>query len=207
MTDQPKQRRQYASRMAPDLRREQLLDVALAISADKGLREVNMEAIARESGVTKPVVYGLFANTDAVLEALVEREQRRAQAQLQAAVPADLDPSDPVAALNAGVAGFLAAVRANGATWQLLLAAEQLPEVARAQHAAARQLLMEQLTLLAQSGLNQRASGPLDAVLLARLIVVGVEEAARLVLEDPDVFTEERLAAFVAELARSIQEG
>lgn len=207
MTADPKPRRQYATRMAPDLRREQLLDVALAISAGKGLREVNMEAIARESGVTKPVVYGVFANTEAVLEALVEREQRRAQGHLQAAVAADMDLTDPVEALNVGVAGFLAAVRANPATWRLLLAADQLPEAARAQHDKARQLLVQQLTLLAEAGMSLRASGPLDAVLLAQLIVVGVEEAARLVLDDPDTFTEERLAVFVSELARSIQEG
>jgi AcrR family transcriptional regulator len=207
MTDEPKQRRQYATRMAPDQRREQLLDVALAISAGKGLREVNMEAIARESGVTKPVVYALFANTDAVLEALVEREQRRAQGHLQATVTPDIDLSDPVKALSIGVSGFLAAVRANPATWRLLLAADQLPEAARAQHDKARQLLVEQLSLLTEAGMSLRASGPLDPVLLARLIVVGVEEAARLVLDDPETFTEERLATFVSELARSIQEG
>jgi len=47
----------------------------------------------------------------------------------------------------------------------------------------------------------------MDAVLLARLILVGVEEAARLVLDDPETFAEERLTTFVTELARSIQEG
>ena len=207
MTTAPKKRRQYASRMAPEERREQLLDVALAISATRGLREVNMEAIARESGVTKPVVYSVFANTEAVLEALVEREQRRAQGHLQDAVTPDMDLSDPVKALSVGVEGFLSTVRDNAATWRLLLSAEQLPEAARAQHDRARQLLVGQLTLLTEAGLALRASGPLDAALLARLIVVGVEEAARLVLDDPDTFTEERLASFVSELARSIQEG
>jgi AcrR family transcriptional regulator len=204
---EPRKRKQYASRMAPERRREQLLDVALDIAATRGLPEVNMEAIARESGVTKPVVYGVFPNSDAVLEALVEREQRRAQRHLQDAVPLDLDLSDPVKALSVGVAGFLGAVRENSATWRLLLAADQLPEVARAQHAKARQLLVGQLALLAEAGISLRASGPLDPILLARLILVGVEEAARLVLEDPDTFTEGRLAAFVSELARSIQEG
>lgn len=205
--EEPRKRKQYASRMAPEARREQLLDVALAIAATRGLPEVHMEAIARESGVTKPVVYGVFANTEAVLEALVEREQRRAQGHLQAAVTADMDLTDPVRALSVGVAGFLATVRANPATWRLLLSAEQLPEAARAHYDRSRQSLIEQLTFLTEAGLSLRASGPLDAVLLARLIVVGVEEATRLVLDDPGTFTEERLAEFVSELARSIQEG
>jgi AcrR family transcriptional regulator len=166
-----------------------------------------MEAIARDSGVTKPVVYAVFANADAVLEALVEREQRRAQAQLQAAVTTDMDLSDPVRAVSIGVAGFLSAVRANAATWRLLLSADQLPEAARAQHDKTRRILVGQLTFLAEAGLRQRRAGPLDAELVARLIVIGVEGAARLVLDDPDSFTEERLAAFVSELARSIQDG
>ena len=211
MTDKPSsgepKRKQYASRMPPEQRREQLLDVALEIAATRGLREVNMEAIARESGVTKPVVYGVFANAEAVLEALVEREQRRAQSHLQAAVTPDLDLSDPARALSIGVAGFLSAVRANPATWRLLLSAEQLPEAARAQYDRSRQSLLEQLTALTEAGTSLRASGPLDPVLLARLILVGVEEATRLVLDDPATFTEDRLAAFVSELARSIQEG
>lgn len=193
--------------MAPDLRREQLLDVALTIAATRGLREVNMEAIARESGVTKPVVYGVFANAEAALEELVKREQRRAQEHLQAVVASDMDLSDPVAALNVGVAAFLATVRENAATWRLLLSAEQLPDAARTHHDKARSLLIEQLTLLTEAGLSQRASGPLDAALLARLIVVGVEEAARVVLSDPDTYTEDRLATFFAEVARSVQEG
>jgi hypothetical protein len=88
-----------------------------------------------------------------------------------------------------------------------LLSAEQLPEAARAQYDRSRQSLLEQLTLLAEAGLSLRASGPLDPTLLARLILVGVEEATRLVLDDPGTFTEDRLAAFVSELARSIQEG
>jgi AcrR family transcriptional regulator len=193
--------------MAPDERREQLLDAALAIAATRGLREVNMESIARDAGVTKPVVYAVFANADSVLEALVEREQRRAQAHLTASVASAFDLSDPVRALSIAVAGFLSAVRANQATWRLLLAAEQLPDAARAQYDRARQLLVEQVSVLAEAGLRLRASGPLDPVLLARLIVVGVEEAARLVLDDPNTFSEDRLAAFVSELARSIQEG
>jgi len=207
MTDDPKQRRQYASRLPPEERTEQLLDVALAIAATRGLREVNMESIARESGVTKPVVYGIFANAEAVLEALVKREQGRAQRQLMAAVSADMDLSDPVKALSIGVAGFLSSVRANPATWRLLLAADQLPDAARAQRDVARSDLMDIVTGLAEAGLRQRQAGPLDADLLARLIVVGVEEAARLVLDDPETFTEDRLAAFVSELARSIQHG
>jgi AcrR family transcriptional regulator len=193
--------------MPADQRREQVLDVALGIAASRGLRDVTMEAIARESGVTKPVVYGMFANSDAVLAALVEREQDRALQQLQAAVPPDMDLTDPVAAFRAGVSGFLAAVRANSDSWKLLLAADQLPEAARTQHDRVRRALVRQIAAFVDLGLSRRRSGPIDAELLARLIVVGVESAAELVLEEPDAFSEARIVTFIAELGRSVVEG
>ncbi|HUQ00129.1 MAG TPA: TetR/AcrR family transcriptional regulator [Aeromicrobium sp.] len=200
----PRKRRPYAARMPADQRREQVLDVALHIAASRGLRDVTMEAIARESGVTKPVVYAMFANAESVLAALVEREQARAWQQLQASVPPDLDLSDPLAAFNVGVSRFLGAIRANRETWTLLLAADQLPDAARAQHDEVRRVLVRQIAEFAAVGLRDRPSGPLDPELLANLIVAGVEGSARLVLKQPDDFSEERLAAFAAELARAV---
>jgi len=193
--------------MPADQRREQVLNVALNIAVGQGLREVTMEAIARESGVTKPVVYAMFANADAVLAALVEREQGRALQQLREAVPADMDLSDPVAAFSVGVSGFLATVRANSKTWKLLLAGDQLPDVARRQHDDVRRLLVRQIAALVEAGLRTRAGGPLDAGLLARLIVVGVEDAAHLALDEPAAFSEKRVVTFLTELARSVMEG
>jgi AcrR family transcriptional regulator len=205
--DAPRKRRPYAPRMPADQRREQVLNVALNIAVGQGLRDVTMEAIARESGVTKPVVYAMFANADAVLAALVEREQGRALQQLRAAVPPDMDLTDPVAAFSVAVSGFLGTVRANSKTWKLLLAGDQLPDAARAQHDNVRRLLVRQIAALVEKGLRGRAAGPLDPGLLARLIVVGVEDAAHLALDEPDAFSEARIVSFLTELARSVIDG
>lgn len=203
----PRRRRPYAARMPADQRREQVLDIALEIAVTHGLREVNMEAIARESGVTKPVIYATFPNAEAVLAALVEREQGRAVEQLFAALPDDVDLADPVAAATVGIAGFLEAVRANPDTWRLLLSADQLPDAARQAHERMRARLVEQISVLADVGLRGRKSGPLDPELTAFLIVQGVEGAIRLVLERPGQFSEGRMVAFLGELVRSVMEG
>ena len=61
-------------------RREQLLDATKAIVAERGFHAVSIEAVAREAGITRPIVYGHFNDLPGLLEALVERETARALA-------------------------------------------------------------------------------------------------------------------------------
>ena len=75
--------------MAPELRREQLLDAALSVIVDHGYSGVSIEAVARTAGVTRPVIYDHFPNLGRMLYALVEREERIAVAQLEHVVPED----------------------------------------------------------------------------------------------------------------------
>ena len=63
-------RRKYAPRLPPGQRRDQLLDGALGLIAEGGFDALTMEAVARRSGVTKPVVYELYANRAEVIAAL-----------------------------------------------------------------------------------------------------------------------------------------
>ncbi len=72
-----------ATRMQAGERREQLLDATKAIVAERGFHAVSIEAVAREAGITRPIVYGHFRDLPGLLEALVERETARALAQLQ----------------------------------------------------------------------------------------------------------------------------
>ena len=59
--------------MAPSERRRQLLDAALELIAADGYGAVTIEAIANRVGVTRPVVYSVFANVDELLLALLDR--------------------------------------------------------------------------------------------------------------------------------------
>lgn len=200
-------RRQYAQRMPTEKRREQLLDAARFVALTDGMRDVTMERIAREAGVTKPVVYSVFGNAETMLEALTKREYASAHTQVQTALPTEIDELDPVAVAAAGVGAFMRAVRENVDTWRFLALAEQLPEGPRRRYFEARDDLVKQVTALMEWGLAQRSSGPLDAELAARLLFVGLDAAVRLVLADPQTYTEERIVPFASELIRAIQEG
>ena len=63
-------------------RREQLLDVTKAMVAERGFHAVSIEAVAREAGISRPIVYGHFDDLNGLLEALVLRESARALDQL-----------------------------------------------------------------------------------------------------------------------------
>src|SRR3954451_21955701 len=86
----PRKRRPYAARVPADVRREQLLDGALAVIVRDGYDAISIDAIAREAGVTRPVVYGVFDGLGPLLGALLDRQQERALGQLAAALPEQL---------------------------------------------------------------------------------------------------------------------
>jgi AcrR family transcriptional regulator len=79
--------------MPPEKRREQLIDAALTVILEQGYEGVSIEAVARTAGVTRPVVYDHYPNLAQLLQALIEREERYALAQLDEVVPDD--PGEP----------------------------------------------------------------------------------------------------------------
>ena len=107
--------------MPPEQRREQLIDAALSVILKEGYRGVSIEAIAREAGVTRPVVYDHFPNLGRLLHTLVEREERYSLGQLAVVVPEDPGDRDPVEFFSTGVRRFLEAVLSRPATWRLIL--------------------------------------------------------------------------------------
>lgn len=70
------------TRMSRESRGAQLLDVAERLFAVHGFEGTSMEDIAREAGVSRPVVYAHYATKDAVYVECV----RRARAELEAGV-------------------------------------------------------------------------------------------------------------------------
>jgi len=98
-----KPRRRYAPRMAPEQRREQLIDAALDVILERGYGGVSIEAIAREAGITRPVVYDHFPNLNRLLHAVIEREERIALDQLAEVVPENPGEHEPGELLASGV--------------------------------------------------------------------------------------------------------
>ena len=64
-------RRSTATRMPAAERRRQILDVAIEAFARSGYHDTSMNAIAREAGVTKPVLYQHFASKHELFELLL----------------------------------------------------------------------------------------------------------------------------------------
>nr|WP_300151323.1 TetR/AcrR family transcriptional regulator [Propionicimonas sp.] len=63
-------------RMAGAERREQLIDVARALFAERGLEGTSVEEIAAHAGVSKPVVYEHFGGKEGLYAVVVDREVR-----------------------------------------------------------------------------------------------------------------------------------
>ena len=195
-------RRRYAQRMPAAERREQLLDATLRLISLHGYGGASMEAIAREAGVTKPVVYDAFGDRGSLLQALLEREEQRALGAFAGVLPDVPSSEDPDAVLERGVVTFLEVVRSNPAAWRLILMpVDGTPAEVREHVERGRALILEQLRQLMEWGIRKRG-GPrgLDTELAAHGMLAFGEHAARLALTDPDQFPPERVGKFASAL-------
>src|SRR4051812_14252591 len=132
--------------MQAEQRREQLLDATKRIVAERGFHAVSIEAVAREAGITRPIVYGHFHDLQGLLEALVDREGARALGQLATVLPHDLQAGDARDTLLTALGGYLEAVGADPTTWRLvLMPPEGAPAVLHDQIARGRTAVVEHL--------------------------------------------------------------
>jgi AcrR family transcriptional regulator len=176
------------SRLPAAERREQLLDVTKRIVTERGFHAVSIEAVAREAGITRPIVYGHFGDLTGLLEALVQRESTRALTQLATVVPTDL-AGDPRANLLAAYGGYLEAVAADPDTWRLvLMPPEGAPAVLREAITVGRAAVVEQIAV----AVGALGESP-DPELTARTLSALADESARLVLTDPEAYSAERM--------------
>ncbi len=195
--------------MPPEQRREQLIDAALNVILKEGYRGVSIEAIAREAGVTRPVVYDHFPNLARLLHALVEREEHYSLGQLALVVPDDTGDQDPVEFFSTGVRTFLEAVTSRPATWRLiLLPLEGTPSIVRDHVEKNRERILKQIQHLVEQSIEQgQLPADLDSELAARMVRDLGEEAGRMVLTDREHYTAERYERFVQQVVRLILPG
>jgi AcrR family transcriptional regulator len=180
-------------RMSAEARREQLLDATKAIADRSGFHAVSIEAVAREAGITRPVVYGHFDDLAGLLEALVERESARALGQLAEVLPTDLAEGDPRDQLLAGLEGYLRACEADPVTWRLVLMPQEgAPDVLREHIARGREAVVAQLAEVVRPGIGRGRRSP-DPELTAMTLSSLSDDAARLLLTEPERFPVERL--------------
>src|ERR1700751_512578 len=193
-----KPRRRYAPRMAPDKRREKLIDAALSVIVEQGYEGVSIEAVAKVAGVTRPVIYDHFPNLGSLLRALIEREERYALDQLAAVVPQAPQAADPPDMFAIGVRRFLDAVASRPDTWRItLLPPEGTPTIVREHVERNRAQVLERLQQLVVWAADRSGIAvDLDVEIAARAILRLSEEAGRMVLTDARRFSPERYERF-----------
>jgi AcrR family transcriptional regulator len=189
-------RRPYAARMPVDARREQLLDAALTVLVRDGYDSVSIEAIAKEAGVTRPVVYGAYDGLEPLLHALLDRTRDRALGQAitllhEAGSPADVDTW----ILNA-MDLLVEQVQADPEVWRPVLGLTAgAPAVVRNRIAETRELIRGYLEAGIEAGIGLRGGPFVDAEILSHIVLAMAEEFGRLVLADPPRYDKDRLVS------------
>src|SRR3954452_531634 len=118
------------TRMTGAARRDQILDVTEEIVEADGFHAVSIDRVAREAGITRPVVYTHFGDLHGLLTALVDRGNRRTLEALALIVPTP--GGHPEEVLLGSLRRFLETVRDDPATWRLaLLPPESAPAMLR----------------------------------------------------------------------------
>ncbi len=183
------------TRLTGPQRREQILDVTKAMVGERGFHSVSIDAVARRAGITRPVVYGHFDNKAGLLQALVEREGAHAVGQLVKLLPRPDAQQPPREILLGGLRAFLEAVRDEPVTWRLvLMPPEGTPDILRERAVSIRRGVTDQLAALAPQVMSTAGGEPPpDAELAALTMQAVAEDAARLLLNDPERYPIERL--------------
>lgn len=159
----------------PPTARERIMVAAVELAGQDGVHRVTMSAVAARAKVSRPTLYGYFPDVAHVLQAWVEREVLRVQAQLQEVLDTGAD-ADPIAVLSAYIDLQLDYFADSPTRALITVAALGSPPQAVARHidvfeADVRGLLMN----LHRRG---RLRPDVDVDLLAGLVVAGITAVA-----------------------------
>jgi AcrR family transcriptional regulator len=160
-----------ATRLGFADRHEQLLDIAERLLADEGAAAVNMERVAIEAGIGKPVVYRHFRNRVDLLFTLLERDWAKLDAD-----DAHVDRLPPDERLAARVRSYFDAVfRRRDLIHELDPEVERRRSTRRAAVVARRR---DQV--VERFGLD-----PVTAEIASAMVIAAQEGAARWAVEHP----------------------
>ncbi|MFE0101031.1 TetR/AcrR family transcriptional regulator [Streptomyces sp. NPDC059009] len=193
-------RRRYAPRRPRELRRTQILDAAARLIAEHGWRGMTMERVAAEAGVAKSVSYAIFASQAGLQRAVLLRAQEVTQDRVAKALAAGREADSVAAGLGAGLTVYLESVASEPAISKLvLLPIEGAPEAVREAIREGRERVRRQILAVVEDRLPH-----VDVELVAHLVRDNAEHLARLLIEQPETFTAERLATSVTALVRAV---
>ncbi|MEO7803531.1 MAG: TetR/AcrR family transcriptional regulator [Actinomycetota bacterium] len=104
-------------------RREQLLDVARLVFAEKGYDATSIEEIAKRADVSKPVVYEHFGGKEGIYQVVVHREMQR----LLARVTASLGATHPKIMLEQAAVALLTYIEDERDGFRILIHNSPIP--------------------------------------------------------------------------------
>ncbi|EFQ83005.1 transcriptional regulator, TetR family [Aeromicrobium marinum DSM 15272] len=200
-------RRSRAAHLGPVARRPLVLDAALAVWDRHGYAGATTAAIAEEAGVSKPVLYECYSTKDAILFALLDREEERLMAAVAAAVPSAIDPEHPEHTFRQMYVTFFTAVLGDPMSWRVFLdAGRTVPRALQQRVAEGREVSVAGIAALLDTFTVEqgRPMSPRELHLRAELLVTLVEKNALLLLSQepgPDAWTVEDLAEVTTRIA------
>ncbi|HWF54206.1 MAG TPA: TetR/AcrR family transcriptional regulator [Solirubrobacteraceae bacterium] len=110
-----------AARRSPRIpradRERQLLDIAEDLFARHGYEAISIEDVARQAGITRPVVYDHFGSKEGLYLACVRRARNEFERSLVQAVADDPDPQER---LLRGADAFFAILERDPRRWAIL---------------------------------------------------------------------------------------
>jgi AcrR family transcriptional regulator len=157
-------------RLPADRRREQLLDVALTLFAERGYNATTMDDTAEAAGVTKPLLYQHFDSKRALYLELVDSVATRMLDAIGKAVAAAVGPRQQV---EGGFAAYFQLVVTQPAAFNLLFGSNvpNDPELSRAVREV-QDTIAEAIDPLIDAGLDE------DHRRLLAYAMVGMAEGA-----------------------------
>ena len=176
-------------------RRAQLIEVGLALFAEKGIEGTSVEEIAASAGVSKPLIYEHFGGKEGLYAVVVDREMR---ALLQLISESLLTGSPRVKAENAALA-FLTYIETRSDGFRILV----LNSPVGGQSGSFATLLSEaasQVEHIFVSELTTRGFDPQMAPMYAQMLVGMVALTGQWWL-DARLLTREEVAAHIVNLA------
>ncbi|HEY6425205.1 MAG TPA: helix-turn-helix domain-containing protein [Pseudonocardiaceae bacterium] len=201
--------RARAAHLGPDRRRPLILDAALEVYVERGYRDTSMQAVADAAGVTKPVVYECYPNKDALLLALLDREERRLLDAIAGSFPRSLTSANVEAMLAAGLTAFLTGADQATNSWRVVFDSRHGSNaVVAARVRRARDMLAGQLCELVRNYMVSAGRDDVDrkAPVVAELIATVAESCARMLVLEHYPWTAAELATYVSGiLTRGLQ--
>ncbi len=190
-------------RLAPEMRRRQIIEATLRVAERRGFSALTVDAIAREAGITRPVIYDLFGELDGLLRATLQDTLEQTLHAVQELLPHRPPDAPPERVVHDVLLRFLAAVGEQPQRWRLLLLPSRgAPAGIRAGVERNRAEVLARAVPLVDWGLRELGVGGPDPVLVTRLLMATGEDMARLTLEHPDRYPPGRIADAVCALTR-----